>query len=380
MQQAQAIEKKSQEPVASLRTMLEKSKDQIQIALPRHMTAERMIRVAMTAVQKQPKLMECTPISVLGAIVEASQLGLEPDGILGQAYLVPYYNNKTKRTEAQLQPGYRGLIALARRSGEVSTLYAELVYESDQFKISKGDTPRLKHEPNYDAANRGAIRGAYAVVIYKDGGKDFEYMPLSELDKIKNQSKAKEFGPWQTHPEEMYRKCPIRRLAKRLPLSPEFQRAAVLDEYVDAGVAPGMELDSALSNAKPDLGVSGMKSRLKAATKSEEPQTLPPLPTTPQPPSQQEVEPHAGAAEEAAAGEEQLFLPPNPVTGILQIREGAGKISIVEDGGGVHSMGFGTVPLSSLKLRKGKRVVVSWAESEDGHLQAEFVRDANDDE
>lgn len=265
MSQTQAIEKRESGPVASLRTMLEKSKDQIQLALPRHMTAERMVRVAMTAVQRQPKLMECTPLSVVGAVVEASQLGLEPDGILGQAYLVPYFNNKTKAFEAQLQPGYRGLIALARRSGEISTLYAELVYEADKFKIAKGDSPSLRHEPNYDAADRGKIRGAYAVVIYKDGGKDFEYMPMSELEKIKNQSKAQQFGPWQTHPEEMYRKCPIRRLAKRLPLSPEFQRAAVLDEYVDAGFGPGMELDPALASAKPELGMSGLKSRLQAA-------------------------------------------------------------------------------------------------------------------
>jgi len=273
----QAIEKTEAGPIGSLRSMLEKSKSQIQVALPKHMTAERMIRVAMTAVQRQPKLMECTPLSVVGAVVEASQLGLEPDGILGQAYLVPYFNNKTKRTEAQLQPGYRGLIALARRSGEVSTLYAELVYEADKFKVTKGDTPKLRHEPNYAVEARGKILGAYAVVIYKDGGKDFEYMPISELEKIRKQSKAAQFGPWQTHPEEMYRKCPIRRLAKRLPLSPEFQRAAVLDEYVDAGYAPGMDFDAELENSKPELGVKGLKSRLKAANK-EESESLPPGP------------------------------------------------------------------------------------------------------
>jgi recombination protein RecT len=238
-----AIQPASQSPINTLRGLLEKSKEQIALALPRHLTPERMIRVALTAVQRTPKLQECDALSVVGAVVQASQLGLEPDGILGQAYLVPYWNGTTRRMEAQLQPGYKGLIALARRSGEVSTLFSELVYERDRFKVVKGDSPRLIHEPDYRSEDRGELMGAYAVVVFKDGGKDFEYMPMHELNKIRASSKAKdkqgnEYGPWVTHPEEMYRKCPIRRLAKRLPLSPEFQRAAAQDEYVDAGVAP----------------------------------------------------------------------------------------------------------------------------------------------
>jgi recombination protein RecT len=237
-----AIQPASQSPINTLRQLLEKSKEQIALALPRHLTPERMIRVALTAVQRTTKLQECDALSVVGAVVQASQLGLEPDGVLGQAYLVPYWNSKTRKMEAQLQPGYKGLIALARRSGELSTLFSELVYERDRFKVVKGDTPRLIHEPDYRSEDRGELIGAYAVVIFKDGGKDFEFMPMHELNKIRAMSKSKdkdgnEYGPWATHPEEMYRKCPIRRLAKRLPLSPEFQRAAAQDEYVDAGVA-----------------------------------------------------------------------------------------------------------------------------------------------
>jgi recombination protein RecT len=248
MSNTQMVPAQKPSPIVTLRTMLDKSKEQIAQALPKHLTAERMMRVAITAVQKQPKLLECSPLSIVGSIIEASQLGLEPDGILGQAYLVPFWNGKTRQMEAQLQPGYRGLIALARRSNEISTLFSELVFAKDKFKVVKGDSPKLIHEPNYDSEDRGELRGAYAVVLYKDGGKDFEYMPMPELNKIRAGSKAKdkegnEYGPWATHPEQMYLKCPIRRLAKRLPLSPEFQRAAVLDEYVDAGVA-GSAVDS----------------------------------------------------------------------------------------------------------------------------------------
>lgn len=238
--------------IHGIRFLLEKSKEQIAMALPQHMTPERMIRVAITAAQKQVKLLECTPLSVIGCIIEASQLGLYPDGILGDAYLVPFFNGKTRRMEAQLQPGYRGLINLARRSGQVSAIYSEPVYACDKFKIELGTDHTINHVPNYEDPQRGAekdadgvpvgLRGVYAVVKFKDGTADFEYMPLHRIMEIRNGSKAKDregniTGPWATHFEEMARKTPIRRLAKRLPLSPEFQKAAVLDEYVDAGVA-----------------------------------------------------------------------------------------------------------------------------------------------
>lgn len=230
----------------SLQSLLQKMKGQIEIALPKHMTAERMIRVGLTAVQKTPRLKECSPLSIVGCIVQASQLGLEPDGVLGQAYMVPYNNRKTGQKEAQLQIGYRGFITLARRSGEVSNVYSELVYQCDFFNVMLGTGKKLEHVPDYENETRGeldpetgqliGLRGAYAVVIYKDGATDFEYMPLRELYRIRASSKAADDGPWVTHPAEMFRKCPIRKLAKRLPLSPEFMKAAAHDEHVDAGV------------------------------------------------------------------------------------------------------------------------------------------------
>ena len=246
---SQALAKKP----PSLQQLLDASKHQIAMALPRHMDADRMIRVAITAVQKQPLLAKCTQMSIIGCVIEASQLGLYPDGILGDAYLVPYWNSKAGGYLAQLQPGYRGLINLARRSGQVSAVYSEPVYACDKFKIELGTAHTIEHVPNYDDAQRGVdkdedgiplgLRGVYAVVNFKDGTSDFEYMPLFQILKIRDNSKSKNregdvVGPWVSHFEEMARKTPIRRLAKRLPLSPEFQKAAVLDEYVDAGAAP----------------------------------------------------------------------------------------------------------------------------------------------
>lgn len=236
-----------QAKTANLRALLNQDsfKQQVALALPNHLTVDRLMRVAMTAVQKTPKLLDCTQISVCGAIVEAAQLGIVPDGILGQAYLVPY------KGVCQLQIGYRGYLELARRSGQVSFVTSELVYECDQFSVELGTERFLKHVPDYDNPERGTfesgevkgLKGAYAIVKYKDGAVDFEYMSKVMLDQIRATSKSggSDFSPWNTHPAEMYRKVPIRRLAKRLPLSAEFMKAAVLDDYAEQGVSQGFE-------------------------------------------------------------------------------------------------------------------------------------------
>ena len=121
-----------QQKVASVRDLLDKSKTQIALALPRHMSADRLLRVAMTSVQRNPKLLDCTHLSLIAAIIQSAQLGLEPDDLLGHAYLVPF------KTTVVLIPGYKGLISLSRRSGEIKAVYARTVYEKDHFKISFG--------------------------------------------------------------------------------------------------------------------------------------------------------------------------------------------------------------------------------------------------
>ena len=157
----------------------------------------------------------------------------------------------------------------------------------------------------------------------------------------------------------MYRKCPIRRLAKRLPLSPEFQKAAILDEYVDAGSAPGMELDTAMTNYKPDLGVAGLKSRLKAA-QNEESESLPPLA------EELSEAPHDGPQVSSSPAAEEAGAPeiPNPFTGMLEVHEGTKKVLVKSDGGTALLLGFGKVPLSSMKQRAGKKVSVVWENHE----------------
>jgi|3_EtaG_2_1085321.scaffolds.fasta_scaffold02708_5 recombination protein RecT len=227
---------------ATIRDLLDKSKDQLKMAIPRHMSVDRLLRIAMTSIQTNYRLLECDPKSLLSCVMQAAQLGLEPDGVLGRAYLIPY---KVKgRITAQLQIGYRGFIDLAYRSGQVKGFFAHNVHENDEFDFSYGLAPKLTHVPAQ--GNRGDLIASYAVVRIKDADPDFEVMWRSDLEKIRQSSKASNDGPWKTHFEEMCRKTPIRRLAKRVPLSSEFMRAANIDDYADAGIdmsiAPSMDL------------------------------------------------------------------------------------------------------------------------------------------
>lgn len=223
-------------PIDTIRALLEKSKGQIAAALPKHLNAERIVRVTMTSVQRNPDLLDCDPITLVGAVIQSSQLGLEPDGILGHAYLVPFKNTKKGRMEVQFIPGYKGLIDLARRSGQVNRISAHIVYEGDIFKMEFGTSEVLEHIP-VPPSQRGERKGAYAVAVLKDGSTHFEWLWEEEIQKVKNQSKASKFGPWQTHEDEMIRKTAIRRLVKYLPLSVELAKAAAVDELADEGIS-----------------------------------------------------------------------------------------------------------------------------------------------
>lgn len=233
--QNQAITPKNN--VMVIKELLEKSKEQIAEALPKHLTPERIIRVAVTALRTNKELYDVEPYSFVSAIIQASQLGLEPDGFLGYAYLVPF-KAKSGRKFVNLIIGYRGLIELARRSGNITNIYAQIVYENEKFKVEYGLKPTLKHTPLPPSKRGDEIVGVYAVAQTKDGESIFQFLWKDEIDEIRKTSKAgnSEFSPWTTFPEEMIKKTGIRRLAKYLPLTPEFTKAAVLDEYATVGI------------------------------------------------------------------------------------------------------------------------------------------------
>lgn len=218
-------------------------KQQMALALPKHMTADRLARIALTEVRKNPKLAQCDQTSFLGAIMQLASLGLEPGGALGHAYLLPFDKRqkvggqwKTVGTDVQLIIGYRGMIDLARRSGQIVSLEARTVHARDHFEVELGLDSRIVHKPDWTAQERGPLTFVYAVAKLRDGGVQFEVMSRAEIEGIRAQSKAKDNGPWVTHFDEMAKKTVIRRLFKYLPVSIEIQRAVGLDEQAEAGL------------------------------------------------------------------------------------------------------------------------------------------------
>jgi recombination protein RecT len=226
---------RAQGQVATIRQMLVDRKDQLAAALPRHMSVDRLVRVVLTSVQANPKLVECTVSSLYSAVLQSAQLGLEPDGVLGHAHLVPRRNNKKGCMEAQFLAGYKGLTKLAMQSGKVVSIVARVVHEADIFKFCYGlEKDELTHQ--LGIKEPGQLTHAYAVARLKEGVPVLEVMTRGQIDEVRKSSAAGSSGPWSTHFDEMARKTVLRRLCKHLDLSPELQRAVALDELADAGV------------------------------------------------------------------------------------------------------------------------------------------------
>lgn len=221
----------------SIKDFLRSKKGMIQQALEgTALTPERLLSVVMTEMRKTPALRECTRDSLFGSLVQAAQLGLEPGSALGHCYLIPYRNRKAGTVECQFQIGYKGMIDLARRSGQIKKIYAHCVFEQDEFLVEYGMEQRLVHKPFLDGP-AGNVIGAYAVAHLVGGGDQFVYLPRHKLDGVRKGSKAGDSGPWKDHFESMCQKTAARALFKWLPVSIEAATAAALDEQADAGVA-----------------------------------------------------------------------------------------------------------------------------------------------
>lgn len=209
-------------------------------ALPQVMTPERFTRIALSAVSNTPKLGNCTPQSFLGAMMNAAQLGLEPNTPLGQAYLIPFENRKKGITECQFQIGYKGLIDLAYRSGEVKMIDAQVVYENDEFEYELGMDPVLKHKPA--RTNRGNPIYFYATFKLTNGGQGFQVMSIEDVqDHAKKYSKTYNNGPWQTNFEEMAKKTVLKKLLKYAPLKTEFVKQVTQDETIKTSISDHMD-------------------------------------------------------------------------------------------------------------------------------------------
>ena len=214
---------------------------EIKKALPSIITPERFTRMTLTAVRSTPGLAACEPKSFLAAMMSAAQLGLEPNTPLGQAYLIPFKNNKKGITEVQFQIGYKGLIDLAYRSGEVEVVQAQCVYEHDKFECEYGIEPKLRHVPA--DGERGKLIKIYAMFRTKSGGYGFEVMSIKDIeDHAKKYSKSynSSSSPWKSNFEEMAKKTVLKRVLKYAPLKSDFVRSVVQDETVKTELSDDM--------------------------------------------------------------------------------------------------------------------------------------------
>lgn len=238
----------------TIKDLLIGQREQLAMAVPKFLTPDRLIRVALNAMASTPALLNCSQNSLLSAVMQCAQLGLEP-GILGDAYLIPYGQT------VQFIPGYKGLLKLARRTGEISTINAREVYMGDQFDYAYGLEPFLVHKP-VGTKDRGKITHFYAAAKLKDGSFQFEVMTIDEVEEHRDKySKAKANGPWVTNFREMGLKTALRRLCKLLPSSTELQQAVALDEYADRGLPQSLGTLAGL----PDEDVVDVEEQAQAA-------------------------------------------------------------------------------------------------------------------
>lgn len=247
----------------ALTDLIKVMEPEIKKALPSVLTPERFTRMILSAMSTTPQLASCTPQSFLGAMMTAAQLGVEPNTPLGQAYLIPYCNHGTD--EVQFQLGYKGMLDLAYRSGQVSTVQAHTVCENDKFEYELGLDPKLEHVPA--KSNRGAPIYFYAVVRMKDGGYCFAVMSNEEVEAhARKYSKAftSNYSPWKTNFEEMAKKTVLKKALKYAPMKTEFVRGMVQDMTVKTELSEDMytvtdtsdfvEYTDDVSATNPDTG------------------------------------------------------------------------------------------------------------------------------
>ena len=274
-----AIEKIKTKPLTQITNVKEllwndAAKIQLQQVAAAHMKPERMMRLMANAIRTTPKLGECDPMSLLGGLMTCAGLGLEPNTIMGHAYLIPFKNNRKGITEVQLVVGYKGLIDLARRSGHITSISANIHYSDDDvWEYEEGTEARLRHIPG---AQEGDKRHAYAIAKFRDGGHAYVVLPWAKVMKIRNGSlgwqtavkfNATDRNPWKSHEDEMAKKTAIRALAKYLPLSVEFRDALTVDggkaDFAAFAINPAEQLD-ATPDDEDDRTIDGEASELDA--------------------------------------------------------------------------------------------------------------------
>lgn len=240
MSNAQLATIAGREDPKSFPGMLQHYKAQIAAALPKHLNADRMARIALTCFRLTPKLAECHPASVFAAVIQAAQLGLEP-GLNGRAYLIPYGK------ECQFVPGWKGLVELANRTGRAS-VWTGAVFAGDDFQYELGDTPRVKHRPGLEDDPK---KLEYTYAVGRVRGGEFPIIEVWANAKIaKHRDRYNKVGKrhYSFDNWEMYaRKVPLLQVLKYLPASPELEAAIAFSDSADRGEPQGLTIEGALA-------------------------------------------------------------------------------------------------------------------------------------
>lgn len=248
-----AIDRQSSD---SLKDLLHRAAPAISVVASKHIDAERLVRLALVARQSIPKLGECSPQSLLLALMKAAEVGLEPNTALEHAYLIPRYNGRTKQLEASYDISYKGWLVLAHRSRMVHSITAEVRHENDEFAIALGTAPKIYHVPDYE--DRGMPLGAYAVAQLANGATPFKYMTHDEINEVRERyANDSQDSPWRTNTLAMWQKTVIKRLVKSLPIEeasfsqalsaedapPSAENIDLLDQALHGGTHPAPPRD-----------------------------------------------------------------------------------------------------------------------------------------
>lgn len=231
-----------------MKDLVAKSTPTIKAVAASSVNPERLARIVIVACQRNPKLLECAPMTVIGGALTAAAGGLDLEDGTGRAYLVPFFNGKKQRSEAQLVIGYRGYVSLMHNTGLIKRVDARIVHKKDTFSYELGANPILKHVPT-EEVDPGPLTHVYCVVEFLNGGVQFEVMNRHQVESHRKRSKQSDSGPWKTDFEEMARKTVIRKAWKTIPVASERSArvAAIIDAdgRADAGKAQdlGMQVD-----------------------------------------------------------------------------------------------------------------------------------------
>lgn len=218
--------------------------------------ADKFVRLCITAYNSNADFSKCSPASFVQAAMQAAQCGLEPNTVTGEAYLIPYYNSKKDTFEVQFQLGYKGLIKLAYRTGEIASIEARTVYANDEFVYELGLDTKLIHKP-FLAGERGEAIAYYAIVKLKNGGYNFEVMTKTDVTAFaKLKSKTFSFGPWKTDFDAMAKKTVLKQALKYVPIASDVASQIASEDADDINdtMATALIGDHGVAAGKTELG------------------------------------------------------------------------------------------------------------------------------